>query len=160
MPIGTRKSRDAKRKREEGSDQGRVAFVKRVAVPPGPNSSDYCPSTSDNSDESASDVDSGDDRGRASEAGTSEPMVALQRLYSVFLPPHLRLNDENRDSEKGRKTKNRRAVFTGESRTTLWRRNVAQRKRAEGCGTLDGFIQRKVGNPEDPKRVASHRHWQ
>ena len=28
---------------------------------------------------------------------------------------------------------------------TAWQQNVAQKKAAQGCGTLDGFIQRKVG---------------
>ncbi len=150
MPVGKRQSRDAKQKWKEG----RTGFAKRAAMP-GPNASDsdYCPSTTDEPDESAADLDSSDDRGRASEVGTA--VVELQRLYSVFLPSHLRPNEENR--EKRRKTKDRRAVYTRDSRMTLWRRGVAQKKAAQGCATLDGFIQRKVCKPRDPRSDASHR---
>jgi len=151
MPAGNKKSRAAKQKQEEG----RTTFAKRAARPPSPNKSDYCPTTSDDdldADGSATDVDSGDDRQRNNEPETS--VVALQRLYAVFLPPHLR---SDRDTlEKRRKIKNRPAVYAGGSRTTAWRRNVAQKKAAQGCGTLDGFIQRKVGNRNDPENKAPH----
>ena len=40
--------------------------------------------------------------------------------------------------------RNRQSVYTGDSRTTAWRKNTAQKKAAEGCKTLDAFISRKV----------------
>ena len=151
MPAGNKKSRAAKQKQEEGC----TAFAKRATRPLSPNKSDYCPTTSDDdsdADDSATDVDSGDDGQRNNGPETS--VVALRRLYAVFLPPHLR---SNRDTlEKRRKINNRPAVYAGGSRTTTWRWNVAQRKAAEGCGTLDGYIQRKVGNRNDPPNEAPH----
>ncbi len=151
MPAGNKKSRAAKQKQEEG----RTTFAKRATRPLSPNKSDYCPTTSDDdsdADDSATDVDSGDDGQRNNGPETS--VVALRRLYAVFLPPHLR---SNRDTlEKHRKINNRPAVYAGGSRTTTWRWNVAQRKAAEGCGTLDGYIQRKVGNRNDPPNEAPH----
>jgi len=74
--------------------------------------------------------------------------MALQRLYAVFLPPHLRLNEEEKEEkEKSHKMKNRPLIYTGESWTIAWQRNVAQKRAAEGSGTLDRFIQRKVSMP-------------
>ena len=67
---------------------------------------------------------------------------ALQRLYSVFLPPHLRLEAKTRD--KCGKISRRPLINTGESRTTAWRRNAAQMNAAKGCASLDGFVVRKV----------------
>jgi hypothetical protein len=85
MPSGNRMSRDAKWKREEGRNQGGHAFAKCAIRPLSPNPSNYCPFISnDNADESATNVDSGDDRERDNEVGTS--VVALQHLYAVFLP--------------------------------------------------------------------------
>jgi hypothetical protein len=94
----------------------------------------------DDADESATDVDSGDDGERDNEVGTS--VVALQRLYAVFLPPHLQLNKDA--LKKPQKMKNRQLVYTKDSRTTAWRRDLARKKAAQGCATLDGFVQRKV----------------
>jgi len=121
-------------------------------VPPSPNTLDYCPSILDDTDESTSDLDSSDNRGRVNKARVS--VVALQHLYSVFLPPHLWLNEDI--PEKHRRTKNRCAEYTKDSQTTLWRRDVEQTKAAQGCATLDGFVVRKVGSPKDIKSNASH----
>jgi hypothetical protein len=63
--------------------------------------SDYCPSTLDNEDKSASGFNGSNERGSANEAAAH--VVALQHLYSIFLPPHLQLNKEI--WEKHRKTK-------------------------------------------------------
>jgi hypothetical protein len=61
--------------------------------PPSPNASDYHPPTSeDNSEMLSSELDSSNDIGRKNKARTS--MVALQHLYSDFLPPPLQLNEE------------------------------------------------------------------
>ena len=143
MPFGNRKSRSAKRKREEGRAQGYATFAKHAPRSPSPHASDYCPSTSDNEDESASGFDSSNERGSANEAAAH--VAALQRLYSIFLPPHLQLNEEIR--EKRRKTKHTRVViYTGKSRTTRWRKGVDQRKSAKGSAKLDkfGFVLRSV----------------
>jgi hypothetical protein len=42
----------------------------------------------------------------------------------------------------------RSAVYTKDSRTTAWRKNIAQKKAAKGSMTLDAFVQRKVGSDE------------
>jgi hypothetical protein len=146
MPAGNRKSVVAKQKRQDGCNQGHAAFAKHAARPPSPNGSHYCIVDS----KSAMDVDSGNEKEK--EARTS--VVELQRLYGVFLPCQLQLDDDTR--EKCRKTKNRLPVYTKESRTMAWRRDVAQKKAAQGCATLDGFIERKVHNPEDPRSEAAH----
>ena len=162
MPARNRKSRDAKKK--QGG--GRTTFAMHGARPPSPNTSDYCPTMSDDlADESPSDVDSSDDRGCDNDAVTS--VAALQRLYSIFLPPHLRRNQGPRQGHlqlnqgthlgKCRKIKNRLPIYTGESQMMAWQRGVVRTKAAHGCGMLDAFIQRKVGNPTCPQcEVVSH----
>jgi hypothetical protein len=95
------------------------------------------------SDSSVIYVDSSDDRESDDKVETVEASVeALQCLYSVFLPPHLRLEAKTQD--KCRKLTSRPPVYTGGSRTTAWRRNVAQMNAAKGCASLDGFVVRKV----------------
>jgi len=91
MPAGNRKSKGAKRKQDEGCKQGRAAFSKHVLRSPSSNKSDYRPSTSDDdTEESVTDLDSSNNRKRRNRARMS--VVALQHLYSDFLPPHLQLN--------------------------------------------------------------------
>jgi hypothetical protein len=144
MPLRKRKARDAKQRRQEGHKQGRVGFAPHVVRRPSPNASDYRPSTTDDDvdeSESASESEgSSNNRGRKSKGTMS--VVALQRLYAVFLPHHLQLNQETRS--KRRKGKARRAIYTKESRSTKWRRKVKQERAAQGCTTLDGFVLRKV----------------
>jgi len=102
----------------------------------------YWPSTSDDdTEESALDVDSSDNRKRSNIARAS--VVALQHLYSDFLPPHLQLNQYTYQA-KQQKINNRPAVYTKDSWTMQWRKDSALKKAAQGCATLDGFIQRKV----------------
>jgi hypothetical protein len=147
MPVGNKRSRAAKKRRDEGNRQGRAIFAKCGATPPSPNTSDYLPSTSDD-DQQESESDESSDDGERSEAG--ESVVAIQRLYSDFLPSHLRLqrlNPDDRDTKR-RKISKRPAVYTGTLRTTLWRRSVALREAAQGCATLDAFVQRKVCSPK------------
>jgi hypothetical protein len=81
--------------------------------------------------------------------------MALQRLYSVFLPCHLWLKEDALSQDKWQKIKNRPPIYTGDSQTTKWRKDVTQRKAAQGCGTLDRFIKRKV-SVLDQKSEASH----
>jgi hypothetical protein len=95
----------------------------------------YCPSDGDaDAGQSAGDTDdTGDNQAVASAA------EGLQRLYAEILPEDLQLNQVN-----PQKKRRRQAVYTRDSSTTAWRRKKAQKKAAEGCGTLDAFIQRKV----------------
>ena len=138
MPAGSRKSRDAKEKRR----RGRSGFAKQAHTP-SPNTSVYHPSDSD-ADARTVEISSSND------TGTDEPAAAdlegLQRLYAVFLPQRLRLNEGRR--EKHQRVSKRSAVYTRESRTTAWRKRVAQKKATEGCTMLDAFVLRKVGSEE------------
>ena len=75
-------------------------------MPSSPNASDYCPSSSDDADESDSDSDSSDNQGTVNIAAMS--VVAMQCIYSVFLPPHLQPNDlEAKPQEKYSKAENK-----------------------------------------------------
>jgi hypothetical protein len=85
--------------------------------------------------------DNGTDAESSDESET-HAVEALQRLYSVFLPPQLRL--EEKGPEKRRKIDNRKSVYSGDSRTTLWRKGVALTRAADGCTTLDAFVVKKV----------------
>jgi hypothetical protein len=82
-------------------------------------------------------------------------VMALQHLYSVFLPHYLQLKEDAPSWDKQQKIKNRPLIYTGDSWTTKWRKDVMQRKAAQGCGTLDGFIKREV-SVSDQKSEASH----
>ena len=148
MPARGRNARDAKWRREEGRAQGRTGFAKHNLMPSSPNASDYCPSSSDDAVESDSDSDSSDDQGAVNRAAMS--VVAMQRIYSVFLPPHLRPKDlEAKPREKRSKAANKRAVYSLHSRTTIYRRKVKLRKAAKGSEPLEtyGFVlQKKVGS--------------
>ena len=134
MPVVSRRSRVAKSKRRKGH----TGFTKRASAP-SPDTSVYCLSDG-NTDTSTVGTDSSNRGGRDNQAAA--PVEGLQRLYSVFLPPRLQLKEDGR--EKRYKISKRSAVYTGRSRTTAWRRGVAQRKAADGCTTLDVFVQRKV----------------
>jgi hypothetical protein len=77
----------------------------------------------------------------------------LQSLYVEFLPEDFRLNQVNPQNKLKRPV-----VYTRNSRTTARQRRTAQEKVAEGCRTLDAFIQQKVGSrkPDKVKSIASH----
>lgn len=143
MPPGSKKSRLAKELR----DQGRTSFAKRAKAAPTSDGSVYCLSGSD-ADESPIDMDDIDDHQAVISAADG-----LQRLYAEFLPEDLRLNRVNPQNKPKRPV-----VYTKDSRTTAWRRRKAQKKAAEGCRTLDAFIQRKVGcgDPNEVESIASH----
>jgi len=51
---------------------------------------------------------------------------------------------EENIGEKRCRTINKLPVYTGSSRTTLWRKNATRKDAAKGCTTLDAFIVRKV----------------
>ena len=147
MLAGSKKSRCAK----ELQCQGCTGFAKHAKTAPSSDSSVYCPSDN-GGDESSTDLDMGDVGDEQPEGSAAEP---LQHLYAEFLPDHLQL-DYAQNMHK--KVPNRPAVYTRDSNTTSWRRKMAQKKVAEGCMTLDAFIQRKV-RPREPNEVqdsASH----
>lgn len=141
MPLRSKKSRVAKQKRSHG----RAAFRKCAASPPpspgGSEGSDY--RAPDNStDASSTEAGSSNESGTNDQAAT--PVEGLQRLYSVFLPPHLR--PKERIQEKRQKISNRRAVYTGDSRTTNWRKDTDLKNAAKGCKTLDGYVLKGVSS--------------
>jgi hypothetical protein len=141
MPRRAKRSRTAQQQRQS-TRAG--AFGTLSTRAPSPNGSDI-DVLDDKSDASTIYIDSSDDGERDDEVETVEASVeALQRLYSVFLPPHLRLEANTRD--KRRKIPNRLPMYTGESRTTAWRRHTAQMNAAKGCASLDGFVVRKVSS--------------
>lgn len=117
-------------------------------MPSSPNASDYCPSSSDDADESDSDSDSSDNQGTVNIAAMS--VVAMQCIYSVFLPPHLRPNDlEVKPQEKHSKAENKQAVYSKSSWTTIYQRNIRLHQAAKGSENLEtyGFVlQKKVGS--------------
>jgi hypothetical protein len=131
MPVRNKKSQVARQKHAPGH----AIFTCR-ADKQRQETTDYCPSD-DDSDGSTTDTDRRNDRER-----DNPGVEGLQSLYSVFLPPHLQLKDST--CEKRQKISNRPAVYTRNSQTTAWRKDMAQRKAAEGCAMLDTFITRKV----------------
>jgi hypothetical protein len=148
MPAGSKKSRDAKAKQGEGC----TTFTNHAVRPLSVNASNYNPL--DNlGDESLSDVDSSNSNKGENQAQTS--VIALQHLYSVFLPHHLQLKEDAPSRDKQQKIKNRPPIYTGDSWTTKWRKDIAQRKAVQGCRTLDRFIKREV-SVSDQKSKASH----
>ena len=137
MPVGSCRSRVAKTKRCEGD----TGFMKRASMP-SPDSSVYCLSDG-NTDTSTVGTNSSSNGGERYNQAAA-PVEGLQHLYLVFLPPRLQLKEPKDGREKRHKMFKRSAVYTERSRTTAWRRDVAQKKAAEGCTMLDTFVQRKV----------------
>jgi hypothetical protein len=125
MPLTSKKLRVAKCLCQNTP----TAFSRPTLQMPKTEGSEY--SVSDN----GTDVESSDESG-------THGVEALQHIYSVFLPPHLCL--EEKGQEKHRKINNRKAVYSGDSRTALWRKGVAMKCAAEGCTMLDTFVVRKV----------------
>jgi hypothetical protein len=157
MPRISKRSRSAKDKRRNGpATFGKQTQPKRsrpaedthpntpassgedIPSTPSPEGSDHHVSDN-NSDASVISVDNSDESEEENDIGMSVEL--LQRLYAVFLPPHLRPKQNMR--EECRKTVNRKVVYTGESRTMLWRWKTAQKRAAEGCTTLDTFVKIK-----------------
>jgi hypothetical protein len=141
MPRKGKRSQTAQKKRE-GTH---AAFGTGAARVTSPERSNYHASD-DDSDEAVIYVDSNDDTSNTtSDEEVENSVEAVQRLYSVFNPPELYLERlEEHTREKRRKTINRQPVYTGSSRTTLWRKNATLKEAAKGCATLDAFIVRKV----------------
>ncbi len=133
MPLGSKRSRAAKHTRQNA----RVAFAKPAPHTASPEGSEYL-----GSDDSVIDVESGDELDIREGSGVKSSVEAIQQLYSVFLPPQFRLEENGR--EKRQRTLNRKAVYSGDSRMTVWRKATALKRAAEGCKTLDAFVVRKV----------------
>src|SRR6266566_3040320 len=110
MPVRSWRSRNAK-KRHQGHT-GMTGFSMQACAP-SPDRSVYC-LLDNNADASTIGTDSSSDKGRDDRAAV--PIEGLQCLYSVFLPPHLQLNETHRD--KRQKVSKRSAVYKKDSRTT------------------------------------------
>jgi len=138
MPLQSKRSRSAKHKWQNAH----AGFTKGVSSPPSPKgsvTSVYC--VSDDSSDTSMISEEGSDDGEQG-YGVGASVEALQHLYAMFLPPHLRL--EAHPPEKLREITKQRVVYTGDSRTMRWRKKVALGHAAKECTTLDGFITRKV----------------
>ena len=137
MPRNGKRLQTTKKKRKGahtafGKDATRVTSLER---------SDYYV-LDDDSDESVIYVDSNDN---TSDEEVEDSVEVVQCLHLVFNPPEMHLERLEEDmGEKHRKATNRQPVYTGSSRTTLWRKNVMLKEAAKGCATLDMFIVRKV----------------
>ena len=144
MPRRSKHSRTAQQQCKNTHAQAFGALPAHAPTLPSPEGSDIYVLDSE-SEASTIYVDSSDDKESDDEVETVEGSVeALQHLYSVFLPPHLRLEAKTRD--KHGKISRRPPINTGESQTTAWRRNAAQRNVAKGCASLNGFVVRKVSS--------------
>jgi hypothetical protein len=107
MPVRNKKAQVAIQKRAPG-----CAKFAHHAKTPRKETSDYSPSDN-NSDGSTTDTDRKNGRER-----DDHVVEGLQRLYSIFLPPHLQPKESTQ--EKRQKISNRPAVYTRNSRTTTW----------------------------------------
>ena len=99
------------------------------------------------SDDSAIDMENNDELDKRTQGGNGvkSSVEAIQQLYSVFLPPHLR--PEEKGQEKHQRTENRKAVYSGDSWMTIWQKRIALKHAAEGSRTLDSFMVIKVCLP-------------
>ncbi len=138
MPLRNKRSRAAKCARQNAQ----AAFAACAASPEG---SEYI-ILDNSSNRSAIDLESGDESDIQGGNEVKASVEVLQRLYTTVLPPHLRLeeNAAQNGHTKRRKMDNRKAVYTGDSRTTVWRKNAALKRAAVGCMTLDAFFVRRA----------------
>ena len=130
MPLASKRSRAAKNARRNAH----TVFATPAPHTPSPDGSEYL-----GSNNSVIDPESGDE---SNTQAVKSSVEAIQQLYSVFLPPQLRLEVKGQ-GERGRKA-NRKAVYSGDSRMTMWRKRKDLKRAAEGCKTLDAFVVRKV----------------
>ena len=138
MPLRSKKSRAAKHTRRNAC----VAFAAPAPHTASPEGSEYV-----YSDDSAIDVESDDELDKCTQGGNGvkSSVEVIQQLYLVFLPPHLR--PEEKGQEKRQRTENRKAVYSGDSRMTIWQKRTALKHAAEGSRTLDSFVVIKVCLP-------------
>ena len=135
MPLRSKKSRAAKHARRNAC----TTFVAPAPRTPSPEGSEYV-----DSDDSVIDVESDDELDKRMQGGNGVKLSVevIQQLYSVFLPPHLHL--EEKRQEKHQRTENRKAVYSGDLQMTIWRKKTALKCAAEGSRTLDSFMVIKV----------------
>jgi len=112
MPLGRKKLRAAKHRRQNALTA--IAMPAHTASLEG---SVYLPSNN-GSDDSLIDLESGNESNIQGGKDVKSSIEALQRLYSVSLPPHLRLKEKGQVTH--RKNKNKKAVYSGDSQTTIW----------------------------------------
>jgi len=141
MPLKSKRSRAAKQTRNNAL----AAFAKPAPHTTSPEGSEYV-----DSEDSVTDSETGDESEIQRGNKVGESVEALQHLDSTFLPPHLCPEEKGR--EKRRKIANRKAVYSGDSRTSIWRRESELKRAAEGCQTLDAFVVKKV-------RLLSVKQW-
>ena len=130
MPLTSKRSKAAKHLHQNAPD----GFVKPTPCMASPEGSEYVVSDND-SDDLGKDVES-------SAELEIQGVEALQCIYSMFLPPHLRLKEEKQ--EKHWNSNNRKPVYSGDSRMSHWRRGTALKHAAEGCMMLDAFVVKMV----------------
>jgi len=110
MPLKSKCSRSAKQKWQNAH----AGFTKHVSSPSSPEGSIYCVLDSSSDTFMISEEESDDNE------EVEASVEALQRLYAVFLPPHLRLKACS--PEKLWKIKKQRLVYTGDLQTTRWQK--------------------------------------
>ena len=130
MPLTSKRSNAAKRIRQNTPN----GFAKPTPRTASPEGLEYLVSDND-PDDSGKDAESSDE-------SEIQGVEALQRLYSMFLPSHLRLKEKKQ--EKHQNTKNRKPMYSGDSRTTIWRKGTSLKRAAEGCMMLDAFVVKRV----------------
>jgi len=142
MPCRSKRARAAKKMHQNAH----TAFSKPAPHTASPEDSEYL-----GSDDSVIGLESDNELGIPGGNGVKSSVEDLQQLYLVFLPPHLCL--EEKGQEKHQRMVNRKAVYSGDLRMTIWRKKKALKDAAEGCKTLDAFVVRKV-------RLMSIKQWQ
>ena len=133
MPLRSKKSRAAKHTRQKARAP--------IAISASPEVSEYLGSDSC-SDDSETDTENDGKLGIQGRSGVEVSVKAIQQLFTVFLPPELRLEEEGRG--KRQRISKRKAVYSGDSRMSISRRNNALKQAAKGSKTLDGWVVRKV----------------
>jgi hypothetical protein len=141
MPLASKKSRAAKCTRRNAN----ATFAQPAPRAASPGVSEYVPSDSDSGSSGVDpELEGGDELCIQGRNAVGASVEVLQRLYSGVLPPHLQVRPEENKRMNRRKMGNRKAVYSGDSRTTIWQRESALKNAANGCMTLDAFIVRKV----------------
>ncbi|KAI0245926.1 hypothetical protein BJV78DRAFT_1286974 [Lactifluus subvellereus] len=139
MPLKGKKSTTARQKCHDRH----AAFTKQSMRQLCSEGSEY---SDDATDTPTTDMDSTDER--QEEVDRADTVDTLRHLYSIFLPPQERLRENTR--EKRQKMTGRMPVYTGNSRTTAWQKDAAQKKAAEGCMKIDAFLSQKKHQHNTP----------
>jgi hypothetical protein len=130
MPLTSKRSNTAKHIRQNAPN----GFAKPSPHMASPEGLEYLVSDND-SDDLGKDAESSDEL-------EIQGVEALQCLYSMFLPPHLRLKEKKQ--EKHQNTKNRKPMYSGDSRMTIWQKGTSLKCAAEGYMMLDAFVVKRV----------------